>query len=104
MERNTGSVVTEYLSRFNLVSEVLNTETALDLIAVTELALKEIVESGHELKSQVIRVTDNGRPGDEVEAIQKLCEKDCVVGSHSLTQVSPANHRTRRALSRVVEA
>jgi len=52
--------ITEYLSRFNLVSEVLDTETALDLIAVTELALKEIVELGHELKSQVILVTDNG--------------------------------------------
>jgi hypothetical protein len=32
----------------------------LDLIEVTELALKEIVELGHELKSQVILVTDNG--------------------------------------------
>ena len=32
----------------------------MDLIAVTELALKEIVELGHELKSQVILVTDNG--------------------------------------------
>jgi transposase InsO family protein len=52
--------VTEYLSRFNLVSEVLDTETALDLIAVTELALKQIVELGHELTAQVILVTDNG--------------------------------------------
>lgn len=52
--------ITEYLSRFNLVSEVLDTETALDLIAVTEQALKEIVELGHELKSQMILVTDNG--------------------------------------------
>src|SRR5688572_5090754 len=34
--------VTEYLSRFNLVSEVLDTETALDLITVVEGALKEI--------------------------------------------------------------
>jgi hypothetical protein len=30
------------------------------LIAVTKLALKEIVELGHELKSQVILVTDYG--------------------------------------------
>lgn len=52
--------VTEYLSRFNLVCEVLDTETALDLIAVTELALKQIVELGHELPPQVILVTDNG--------------------------------------------
>jgi putative transposase len=52
--------VTEYLSRFNLVSEVLDTETALDLIAVTELALKQITELGHELAAQVILVTDNG--------------------------------------------
>src|SRR5687767_7232403 len=46
--------VTEYLSRFNLVSEVLDTETALDLIAVTELALKQIVELGHEFPAQMI--------------------------------------------------
>lgn len=52
--------ITEYLSRFNLVSEVLDTETALDLIAVTEAALREIVELGHELPSQVVLVTDNG--------------------------------------------
>jgi putative transposase len=52
--------VTEYLSRFNLVSEVLDTETALDLIAVVEAALREITELGHELAAQVILVTDNG--------------------------------------------
>ena len=52
--------VTEYVSRFNLVSEVLDTETALDLIAVTEAALNEIIELGHELAAQVILVTDNG--------------------------------------------
>ena len=52
--------VTEYLSRFNLVSEVLDTETALDLIAITEAALKEIVELGHELASPMVLVTDNG--------------------------------------------
>jgi putative transposase len=52
--------VTEYLSRFNLVSEVLDTETALDLIAVVEAALREIAELGHELAAQMILVTDNG--------------------------------------------
>jgi putative transposase len=52
--------ITEYLSRFNLVSEVLDTETALDLIAVTEAALREITELGHELPAQMILVTDNG--------------------------------------------
>jgi transposase InsO family protein len=52
--------VTEYLSRFNLVSEVFDTETALDLIAVTEAALRQIVELGHELPSKMILVTDNG--------------------------------------------
>jgi putative transposase len=52
--------LTEYISRFNLVSEVLDTETALDLIAITELALKQITELGHEMPSQVIVVTDNG--------------------------------------------
>jgi transposase InsO family protein len=52
--------VTEYLSRFNLVSEVLDTETALDLIAVIEAALKEITDLGHQLPPQVTLVTDNG--------------------------------------------
>jgi putative transposase len=52
--------VTEYLSRFNLVSQVSDTETALDLIALTEAALKQMVELGHELSEQVILVTDNG--------------------------------------------
>ncbi len=52
--------VTEYLSRFNLVSEVLDTETALDLIAVTEAALGEMVQLGHELPDEVVLVTDNG--------------------------------------------
>ena len=52
--------VTEYLSRFNLVSEVLDTETALDLVAVIEQALREIRELGHELPAQVVVVTDNG--------------------------------------------
>jgi len=52
--------VTEYLSRFNLVTEVLDTETALDLIAVVEAALREITDVGHELGAQVILVTDNG--------------------------------------------
>ena len=52
--------VTEYLSRFNLVSEVLDTETALDLVAVIEQALREIRELGHELPAQVVLVTDNG--------------------------------------------
>jgi len=51
---------TEYLSRFNLVSRVLDTETASDLIAITEAALKEIVNYGHELPSQIVLVTDNG--------------------------------------------
>jgi hypothetical protein len=34
--------ITEYLSRFNLVSEVLDTETALDLIAPRRALLKEL--------------------------------------------------------------
>jgi putative transposase len=48
------------VSRFNLISAVLDTETALDLIAVVEGALKEIAELGHELAGQIILVTDNG--------------------------------------------
>jgi transposase InsO family protein len=59
-EKSRIGCVTEYLSRYNLASEVLDTETALDLIAVTEAALKEIVELGHELPAQIIVVTDNG--------------------------------------------
>jgi len=59
-EKSHIGCVTEYLSRFNLVSEVLDTETALDLIAVTEAALKEVVALGQELPDQVVLVTDNG--------------------------------------------
>ena len=51
---------TEYLSRFNLVSRVLDTETAVDLIAITEAALKEIADLGHELPPRIVLVTDNG--------------------------------------------
>lgn len=56
---NIGCFI-EYISRFNLVSKVLDTETASDLIAITEAALKEIVNSGHELPSRIVLVTDNG--------------------------------------------
>lgn len=59
-EKHRIGCVTEYLSRFNLISAVSDTETALDLIAVVEGALKEIVDLGHELKSQIVLVTDNG--------------------------------------------
>jgi hypothetical protein len=59
-EKSRIGCVMEYLSRYNLVSEVLDTETALDLIAVMEAALKEIVELGHTLPAQIILVTDNG--------------------------------------------
>lgn len=59
-EKYRIGAVTEYLSRFNLVSDVLDTETALDLITVVEGALKEITELGHELANQIILVTDNG--------------------------------------------
>jgi len=52
--------VTEYLSRFNLVSKVLDTETAFDLIDVTETALREIRSAGQTLPKQIVMVTDNG--------------------------------------------
>lgn len=52
--------VTEYLSRFNLVSLVLDTETAVDLIRVTEAALDQIAQCGHSLPPRVVVVTDNG--------------------------------------------
>ncbi len=52
--------ITEYISRFNLVSKVLDTETAEDLIQVTEMALREVVNLGHALPEQIILVTDNG--------------------------------------------
>ena len=57
--------ITEYLSRFNLVSEVLDTETALDLIAVTEAALREITELGHELATR-------GSPGNGQRASDEV--------------------------------
>jgi putative transposase len=56
---NIGCFI-EYLSRFNLVSRVLDTETALDLISVTEAAIKEIEDSGHQLPTRIVIVTDNG--------------------------------------------
>jgi transposase InsO family protein len=59
-EKHRIGCVTEYLSRFNLISEVSETETALDLIAVVEGALKEIVDLEHELAGEIILVTDNG--------------------------------------------
>lgn len=59
VKHRIGCVI-EYVSRFNLISAVLDTETALDLIAVVEGALKEIAELGHELAGQIILVTDNG--------------------------------------------
>jgi len=52
--------VTEYLSRFNLVSKVLYTETAFDLIDVTEMAMREIANVGHTLPKRIVLVTDNG--------------------------------------------
>lgn len=59
-EKHRIGCVTEYLSRFNLITAVSDTETALDLIAVVEGALKEIADLGHELAGQIILVTDNG--------------------------------------------
>lgn len=59
-EKHRIGCVTEYLSRFNLISAVSDTETALDLIAVVEGALKEIADLGLELAGQIILVTDNG--------------------------------------------
>lgn len=52
--------VTEYLSRFNLVSIVLDTETSEDLIRVTDAALDEVARCGHDLPPRVVVVTDNG--------------------------------------------
>ena len=94
--------VTEYLSRFNLVSQVLDTETALDLIAVVEAGAQRDVELGHELKSQVILVTDNG-PAMKSRRFRNFVNKTELL-IHSVTQVSSADHRTRGALSWVAEA
>jgi transposase InsO family protein len=52
--------ITEYLSRFNLVSKVVDTETAFDLIDVTEMALREINNMGHTFPKHIVLVTDNG--------------------------------------------
>ncbi|MFQ5904467.1 MAG: transposase [Candidatus Binatia bacterium] len=59
-ERYHIGCITEYLSRFNLVSEVHDTETAADLIGITEAGLRQVVDLGHELPAQIILVTDNG--------------------------------------------
>lgn len=66
--------VTEDLSRFNLVSEVLDTETKLDLIAVIEAALREITELGHDLAAQVILVTTN-RPVMKSQRFRNFVKK-----------------------------
>lgn len=66
--------MTEYLSRFNLISEVSETETALDLIAVVEGALKEVADLGHELAGEIILVTDNGPA--KGATLWKLCEEN----------------------------
>ena len=52
--------VTEYLSRFNLVSKVVDTETAFDLIDVTEMAVRQIADMGHRFPKRIVIVTDNG--------------------------------------------
>lgn len=52
--------VTEYLSRYNLVAKVLDSETALDLMDVVETALRELTGLGHRLPPQMTLVTDNG--------------------------------------------
>jgi putative transposase len=52
--------VTEYLSRFNLVSLVLERESAIDLIDVVQAALIEIGQQGHQLPGRVVLITDNG--------------------------------------------
>ena len=56
-----GGVI-EYLSRFNLVSKVVDTETAFDLIDVTQAALREITQLGHAFPKRIVLVTDNGPP------------------------------------------
>ena len=93
--------VTEYLSRFNLVSEVLDTETALDLIAVVEAALREIAELGH--ASRTDDFGDRQWAGDEVSTVQKLCEEDGTVDPCAITEVSSADHWTRGTLSWVAQ-
>ena len=77
-EKHHIGCVTEYVSRFNLVSEVSDTETALDLIAVVEGALKELVECGHELPSQIILVTDNG-PAMKARRFRNFVQKTALL-------------------------
>jgi len=77
-EKHRIGCVTEYLSRFNLISEVSDTETALDLIAVVEGALREIVELGHELSGQIILVTDNG-PAMKARRFRNFVKKSALL-------------------------
>jgi putative transposase len=66
--------IIDYVSRFNLVSKVLNTETAFDLIAVTEAALQELVDCGHPLPARIVLVTDNG-PAMKSRRYRRFIEK-----------------------------
>ena len=77
-EKHHIGCVTEYVSRLNLVSEVSVTETALDLIAVVEGALKQLVECGDELPSQIILVTDNG-PAMKARRFRNFVQKTALL-------------------------
>ena len=85
--------VTEYLSRFNLVSKVLYTETAFDLIDVTEMAMREIANVGHTLPKRIVLVTDNG-PGDEVAPLSELYSENGFADPRPRTEISSADDRS----------
>lgn len=65
--------MTEYVSRFNLISEVFRHRDGVGLDCGGGRRTKEIVESGHELAEQIILVRQ--RAGNEGAAVQELCEK-----------------------------
>ena len=77
-EKHHIGCVTEYVSRFNLVSAVSDTETALDLIAVVEAGLKEIAELGHTLTDEIILVTDNG-PAMKARRFKNFVQKTALL-------------------------
>jgi hypothetical protein len=82
---------------------VLDTKTALDLIAVVEGALKEIAELGHELAGQIILVTDNG-PAMNARRFRNFVKKSQLLIHVRSRKYHPQDHRTRGALPRVAQA
>lgn len=102
-EKHHIGCVTEYVSRFNLVSAVSDTETALDLIAVVEAGLKEIVELGHTLTGEIIRVTDIG-PAMKARRFRNFVQKTALLIHVHSRKYHPQTIGPRGAFPRLAQA